>query len=56
MPSGSSLVLDLKIAIIVAAALVIFYQWMHAGEICPLGHQEISQIDLKDIQLLQNPP
>jgi exosortase len=43
----------------IASSRQYLYNWeicLKTGEIYPFGHQDISQIDLKDIQLQQNPP
>jgi len=46
-------------AIEIASALQNLYRWeicLVTGQIYPYGHQEISQVELKDIQLQENPP
>jgi exosortase len=43
----------------IASSRQYLYNWeicLKTGQIYPFGHQDINQIDLKDIQLLQNPP
>jgi exosortase len=43
----------------VASSRQNLYSWetcIKVGEVYPFGHQDISQIELKDIQLIQNPP
>jgi exosortase len=43
----------------IASSRQYLYNWeicLKTGQIYPFGHQDISQIDLKDIQLQQNPP
>jgi exosortase len=43
----------------IASSRQYLYNWeicLKTGQIYPFGHQDINQIDLKDIQLQQNPP
>jgi hypothetical protein len=43
----------------VASSRQNLYSWetcLKVGEVYPFGHQDVSQIELKDIRLIQNPP
>ena len=46
-------------ALEIASSSQNLYSWetcVRTGQVYPFGHEEVSQIELKDVQLLQNPP